>query len=264
MYDPALGRFMVQDRFAEKYHTMTPYQYAANNPVLMIDINGDSTYVAMNDNGTYNVVGGSLEGDDNGIYIRNEDGTIGDMVGYSATPESFYNSDEGQWMGTIDPNDQSGRNFLNKQIVADNPGVFEYMSNAKGGEPLDFKRTNGTDKVIYDTPKDFYRGMPLSLQGDDASMPVFGSARDVGNIGAGLVAGRNGKGWGVSRIAFNALESWQKGRLATESTSTQYGEKLGHRIGSQMYSKSKASRLPGNGHLRTITISTQIIKKGGL
>lgn len=30
------------DRFAEKYHNLTPYQYGANNPVLKIDINGDS------------------------------------------------------------------------------------------------------------------------------------------------------------------------------------------------------------------------------
>lgn len=42
MYDPALGRFHTQDRFAEKYFDYTPYQYAANNPILNIDVNGDS------------------------------------------------------------------------------------------------------------------------------------------------------------------------------------------------------------------------------
>ncbi len=42
MYDPALGRFHVQDRFAENYYDLSTYQYGANNPVLMIDINGDS------------------------------------------------------------------------------------------------------------------------------------------------------------------------------------------------------------------------------
>jgi len=44
-YDPAIGRFQTQDRFSEKYHKMSPYQYAANNPVLMIDVNGDSVQV---------------------------------------------------------------------------------------------------------------------------------------------------------------------------------------------------------------------------
>jgi len=42
MYDPQLGRFHTQDAFAEKYFDFTPYQYGANNPVLYIDINGDS------------------------------------------------------------------------------------------------------------------------------------------------------------------------------------------------------------------------------
>lgn len=42
MYDAALGRFHVQDAFAEKYIDFSPYQYGANNPVLMIDVNGDS------------------------------------------------------------------------------------------------------------------------------------------------------------------------------------------------------------------------------
>lgn len=41
-FDPQLGRFHNQDRFAEKYYDLTPYQYGANNPIINIDINGDS------------------------------------------------------------------------------------------------------------------------------------------------------------------------------------------------------------------------------
>ena len=41
-YDPAIGRFLKIDRFAEKYMNRTPYSYAANNPILYIDVKGDS------------------------------------------------------------------------------------------------------------------------------------------------------------------------------------------------------------------------------
>ena len=37
-----MGRFHTQDRYAEKYLELTPYQYGANNPIFYIDINGDS------------------------------------------------------------------------------------------------------------------------------------------------------------------------------------------------------------------------------
>ncbi len=42
MYDPALGHFMAQDRFAEKYFSLTNYGYCAGNPINAVDINGDS------------------------------------------------------------------------------------------------------------------------------------------------------------------------------------------------------------------------------
>jgi len=45
-YHSGLGRFISTDRFAEKYPSMTPYQYAANNPAIFIDVNGDSVEVA--------------------------------------------------------------------------------------------------------------------------------------------------------------------------------------------------------------------------
>lgn len=47
-YDPAVGRFFNIDNYAEKFFNMTPYQYAANNPVYFIDVNGDYIYIWNN------------------------------------------------------------------------------------------------------------------------------------------------------------------------------------------------------------------------
>ena len=41
MYDNQIGRFFTQDRFAFQFDILSPYQYAANNPINYIDVNGD-------------------------------------------------------------------------------------------------------------------------------------------------------------------------------------------------------------------------------
>jgi RHS repeat-associated protein len=52
MYQPELGRFFTQDRFAEKYFDFTPYQYGANSPMNFVDINGDSLAIPMSGQST--------------------------------------------------------------------------------------------------------------------------------------------------------------------------------------------------------------------
>jgi len=44
-YSAAFGRFTITDRFADKYPSLSPYQYAANNPASLIDVNGDTIWV---------------------------------------------------------------------------------------------------------------------------------------------------------------------------------------------------------------------------
>jgi hypothetical protein len=57
MYDAQIGRFQVIDRRTEKYFNFTPYQYAANNPLRYIDVNGDSIGVdkSITGNGNLNL-----------------------------------------------------------------------------------------------------------------------------------------------------------------------------------------------------------------
>lgn len=67
MYDPVLGRFMQIDRYYHKYPSMSTYQYAANNPLYFIDVNGDSIWVNQGKN-SYLYVDGTLYNKDGSEY----------------------------------------------------------------------------------------------------------------------------------------------------------------------------------------------------
>ena len=49
-YDSQIGRLLSVDRFAEKYPSLSPYSYAAGNPIRYIDYNGDSLWIDDNGN----------------------------------------------------------------------------------------------------------------------------------------------------------------------------------------------------------------------
>jgi RHS repeat-associated protein len=44
MYDNQVGRFFTQDRMTDSFHSFSQYQYARNNPILYIDVMGDSAW----------------------------------------------------------------------------------------------------------------------------------------------------------------------------------------------------------------------------
>ncbi len=40
IYNPRIGRFLSQDPITYKYPDLSPYQYASNSPIALIDIDG--------------------------------------------------------------------------------------------------------------------------------------------------------------------------------------------------------------------------------
>ena len=91
-YDAVLGRFTTNDRFAEKYYSMSPYQYGANSPVGNIDVNGDSI-----------VVLNYTSGEHLGLLIQNSSNR---WEYYSFNGDKIYNSTEGSLGGG--PQDNKG------------------------------------------------------------------------------------------------------------------------------------------------------------
>ena len=68
LYHPAIGRFTTMDPLCEKYYSVSPYAYCNNNPVNLVDPEGDSLIVSN--------VGTILyeSGKDKGVYYAKDAG----------------------------------------------------------------------------------------------------------------------------------------------------------------------------------------------
>ena len=200
------------DSKAEDYYHLSPYSYCAGNPVNFGDYDGESTRVIRTDSTHYQVVGGDINDGDYNIYVCIDTGEEGDdryantgvSIGITPTMTSFYNSDNKQWIGTIDVQDNSANSFI-ETLETDDPSLLSYALNARNYKKYDFKATNGGEEVLYNKTDDYYRGMPLGYGKDGAR--IYASARDIGNISAGIVARKRGLSWNTARIGFDSYQS---------------------------------------------------------
>lgn len=214
----------------------SPYTYCMGDPINKVDPSGKSTCVVMQSDSTFVVKDGALDGDLN-IYLCTYDskGNLikGEAIGQTPVETSFYNSDTGEWMkeAIIDPNDKSGERFILNSTGDNTPGLAPYALNARGGQYYDFKKSNGT-KTTSDDGGDMYRGMPVPIN-NGSDLPTYSSARDIGNMVAGYVAGYNGLPWFLTRAAFDGLQSAQEHKPATEGASSQNAQRFGYNWGKQ-------------------------------
>ncbi|MBS1944432.1 MAG: RHS repeat-associated core domain-containing protein, partial [Bacteroidetes bacterium] len=241
MYDPRVGRWLSIDLMAAKEPGWSPYRPFFCNPIRFTDPTGmlEHTEVTANKDGTYTVSGGAADGDRN-IYVTGKDGTK-TPIGQSLTEYSFLNENGTPVIGAvINPGDRSGAEFLNQEITSNTPPLINYMSNATGGEHYDFKRRDMPANATEDQEAThMYRGM--SFEGvngfTDTNGPqlTFASARDIGNVAAGYMAGQAGHSWTASRAGFDALESYQQGHFASEGRPTQDAQRFGFNAGRAHY-----------------------------
>lgn len=231
-YDPVVGRWMVTDPLQEIYLNVSSYSNVLNNPLRLIDPDGNHVEVTLDKENKYIVTGGALD-DDKNIYIIEHGKRTGNILGKSLTKYSFFGSDNKVVVGAqIDMLDKSGQNFFDKDIVKSKIDVIYYMANATGGQKYDFKTIGIKNRGNLNWTQYSYRGMPFT---DENGNTFIASARDIGNYSAGYMAGISGQGWEASRAAFDALESVQNGRFSTEDMVSQAAEKAGFDRGHKKY-----------------------------
>jgi hypothetical protein len=135
VYNPKLyvtrmqNRFLTVDRFAHKYPSMSPYQYAANNPMRFIDINGDSLDIA---------------GKNALSYVQSIAPDYKDRITVDANGRVSFNT-EG-----LDLSSYSGLELLNNMINGKEMYMFEVLpsnSNVAGVLRTSSSRGNAGDLV---------------------------------------------------------------------------------------------------------------------
>ena len=146
MYMPDLGRFFTQDRYADKYRAISPYQYAANDPINLVDINGDSIWFTFQHNKageltgvTMNVTGKVMTLSSDDIDMDNAVSDISSAIS-SAFEGSFEVKGEGISFNTnVQLSEASSMDDVAKSdhlfVIGDNDGsTANGASNMIGGK----------------------------------------------------------------------------------------------------------------------------------
>jgi RHS repeat-associated protein len=185
--DPQLGRFWTQDGFAEKYFSLSPYQYGANNPIRYIDVNGDSilTYFYNEKGQQVNTIPDQVTN-----FFASE---YGIKLGYNGDTHLLYSIDDNESKTTetgADNTAQPTRSQLAIDAVKKELGdghsagslVFGYNLAAEGSgqtRPVEYGLTINKstsiidladfdgDKLKYADYNDFHRAEPVPLRAEN-------------------------------------------------------------------------------------------------
>jgi len=167
-YDPQIGRFPTQDRFSERYYSLSNYQYAANNPVLMIDVNGDSLWVnykgnnILYENGNlYNRDGSAYTG--KGVKLDKN----GNVVGYKGFLRQTMNA-----LGTVAGTAEGAAMLTEFQGSANNFTIMNSSNNPNGNrsefvasDPVKAYANQAMTDPAYATSYAALTSMGISLAG---------------------------------------------------------------------------------------------------
>ena len=224
-YNSNLSVWLSVDPKADAFPQATPYNAFLNNPVMMVDPGGDSTFVVSIGEGVYAVqdVRG-MESGDRGIYVvegNSESGysLTGERVGETLTTHSFVGMDGRPIVGSqIDLNSSDGQDFFD---YASRIESFSYGLNANSNQKYDYK-TQGIDKLPMNMTAEQYQ-----YRGSVLNDGRIASARDIGNMVAGFHAGKEGLDWGFTRKVFDMVSG------GVEPPVSQLAQKEGWLLGRQ-------------------------------
>ncbi len=156
-YDAALGRFFNQDRFAEKYYPLSPYQYTANNPINYIDVNGDSIWFSFQRNKqneitgvTMNVTGKVLNASSRDVDVDEAISDISDGISSSFSGTVTVNGKEASFSTNVQLSEATS---IDQVEASDHLVVLANATGQEGSARASSNQIGG--KVIHADASDF-------------------------------------------------------------------------------------------------------------
>lgn len=261
-YDPQIGRWFNQDKFAEVYVALTPYQYAANNPIKIIDEAGhllkdkDGNLIATSTGQTYTRTS-SVSGADGNTYRVS--GTFKEVIVYTdqGTPIKAL-----QMVSQYVEQQQTDAQG-NVSYTPSSNGQFDASQNCHGttfaeGKIVIVDGSTGNESVKTILKEDGYVSEGVSIENADAFVMSYG--RDDYHSGKVNQDGTVTSDHDLEKPQITTLDKEKKAPSTTDGTKTT----LYDRKGSDKQVSTKAGKVTNGVRLLSQQQAADLRRKNGL
>lgn len=206
MYDPRLGRWFSTDELEKKYPFFSPYVFAINSPLRIIDVDGKDIIILSAPNGAGGMGHAAvlIGSDKTGWTLYSKNGTFGSSGAISSGP-SNNNPEAGVYVGSLSNFANSERNFHHGEVQY--TAAFKISSSTTtlknvSADEVDTKMKVAALKQVnswYDVSGTFSGSCidvvvdALNAGGFKGTVSAFEAAKGKGYIGKGFAIGQTAR-----------------------------------------------------------------------